>query len=83
MPPASFAALVQSLLTQALFYLGDLSARGAEPTVNLDMAKYQIDILGVIEEKTRGNLSEEEKRLLDTVLYDARMRYVSVASQYT
>jgi len=83
MPPASFAALVQSLLTQALFYLGDLSARGAEPTINLDMAKYQIDILGVLEEKTRGNLSEEEKRLLDTVLYDARMRYVSVASQYT
>src|SRR5512141_919717 len=42
MPPASFAALVQSLLTQVLFYLGDLTPRGAEPQVNLDMAKYNI-----------------------------------------
>jgi hypothetical protein len=83
MPPANFATLVQSILTQALFYLGDLASRGGEPVVNLDMAKHQIDTLGVLEEKTRGNLSEEEQRLLDTVLYEARMRYVSVASQYT
>jgi len=83
MPPASFSTLVQSLLTQALFYLGDLSARGAEPTVNLEMAKHQIDTLGVLEEKTKGNLSEEEQKLMDTVLYEARMRYVSVAAQFT
>jgi hypothetical protein len=83
LPPPSFATLVQSLLTQALFYLGDLATRGSEPTVNLDMAKHQIDTLGVLEEKTRGNLTEEEQRMMDTVLYEARMRYVSVASQYT
>ena len=83
MPPASFPTLVQSILTQILFYLGDLSQRGSEPNVNLDMAKHQIDILGVLEEKTRGNLSEEEKQLLDTALYETRMRYVSVASQFT
>jgi len=81
-PPASFATLVQSLLTQALYYLGDFAGRGAEPVVNLDMAKHQIDILSVLEEKTRGNLTEDEKKLLDTVLYESRMRYVSVASQY-
>jgi len=83
MPPASFPTLVQSILTQILFYLGDLTTRGAEPNVNLDMAKHQIDILGILEEKTRGNLSEEEKQLLDTALYEGRMRYVSVASQFT
>ena len=83
MPPASFATLVQSMLTQTLYYLGDLAGRGAEPVVNLDMAKYHIDTLAVIEEKSKGNLTDEEKRLLDTVLYEARMRYVSVASQYT
>src|SRR5271170_2542774 len=83
MPPASFATLVQSILTQILFYLGDLSQRGSEPNVNLDMAKHQIDILGILEEKTRGNISEEEKQLLDTALYETRMRYVSVASQFT
>jgi hypothetical protein len=82
-PPANFSTLVQSILTQILFYLGDFSARGAEPQVNLDMAKHQIDILGVLEEKTKGNLSDEEKSLLDTALYETRMRYVSVASQYT
>ena len=83
MPPANFPTLVQSILTQILFYLGDLTQRGSEPNVNLDMAKHQIDILGVLEEKTRGNLSDEEKQLLDTALYEARMRYVSVASQFT
>jgi hypothetical protein len=83
MPAASFSTLVQSILTQALFYLGDLTTRGAEPTVNLDMAKHQIDLLGILEDKTRGNLTADEQRVLDTVLYEARMRYVSVASQYT
>src|SRR5436190_346978 len=58
-PPASFATLVQSILTQVLFYLGDLAPRGAEPQVNLDMAKHNIDILGVLEEKTKNNLSDE------------------------
>jgi hypothetical protein len=83
MPVASFGTLVQGLLTQALYYLGDLSARGGEPTVNLEMAKHQIDTLGILEEKTKGNLTEEEQKLMDTVLYEARMRYVSVAAQFT
>ena len=83
LPPASFPTLVQSILTQVLYYLGDLTTRGTEPNVNLDMAKHQIDILGVLEEKTRGNLTPEEKSLLDTALYETRMRYVSVASQFT
>lgn len=82
MPPASFSTLVQSIVTQALFYLGDLSSRGGEPMLNLDMAKHQVDLLGVIEEKTRGNLTGEEQRLLDAALYETRMRYVSVASQF-
>ncbi len=69
-------------MTQALFYLGDLSARGNEPTVNLDMAKHQIDTLGVLEDKTKGNLNDEEKKALDTALYETRMRFVSVASQF-
>ena len=83
LPPASFATLVQSILTQALFYLGDLATQGMEPTVNLDLAKHQIDTLAVLEEKTKNNLSDADKRLLDAALYEVRMRYVSVASQYT
>jgi hypothetical protein len=82
LPPASFASLVQSIVTQVLFHLGDLSTRGAEPVINLDMAKHQIDTLGILEEKTKNNLSSEEKHLLDAALYETRMRYVSVASQF-
>ena len=82
MPPASFGTLVQSLLTQSLFYLGDLAMQGGEPTVNLDMAKHQLDTLAVLEEKTKGNLTPEEQRMLDGGLYEVRMRYVAVASEY-
>ena len=82
LPQASFGTLVQSILTQVLYYLGDLSTRGAEPMINLDMAKHNIDTLSVLEEKTRGNLGDEEKRLLDAALYEARMRYVALASRY-
>jgi len=74
--------MVQSIVTQALFYLGDLAVRGGEPVVNLDMAKHHIDTLAVLEEKTKNNLTPEEQRLLDGALYEARMRYVNVASQY-
>ena len=82
LPPASFSYLVNQILTQALYYLGDLTPQGGEPMVNLDMAKHQIDTLSILEEKTKGNLTEEEQRMLDTALYEGRMRYVSVASQY-
>ncbi len=50
--------------------------------MNLDMAKYQIDLLGVLEEKTRGNLTADEQRIFDAALYEVRMRFVSVSSQY-
>jgi len=82
MPQASFASLVNSVMTQALFYLGELAPQGGEPMVNLDMARHQLDTLGVLEEKTRGNLSEDEQRVLDTALYETRNRFVSVATQY-
>jgi len=81
LPPPSFAALVQSVVTQVFFYLGDLTPRGTEPQLNLDMAKYQIDILGVIEQKSKGNLTADEQRLLDAALYETRMRFIGVSSQ--
>ena len=82
MPPASFGSLVQSVLTQALYHLGELAPAGAEGTVNLDMAKHHIDTLGVLEEKTVNNLDETEKHVLDAALYEARARFVSLASQF-
>jgi len=83
MPPPTFTTLIQSILTQILFYLGELAPRGSQPQVNLDMAKHNIDLLTILEQKTASNLTDEEKRMLDAALYETRMRYVSVASQYT
>jgi hypothetical protein len=81
-PPAAFGSLVNSIVTQALYYLGELSPSGGEPMLNLDMAKHQIDTLAVLEEKTANNLDEEERRLLDGALYESRSRFVNVASQF-
>jgi hypothetical protein len=80
MPQASFGTLVSSIATQVLYYLGDIGQ--SEGPVNLDMAKYQLDTLGILEDKTKGNLTDEEQKLLDTALYEARSRFVGVASQY-
>jgi hypothetical protein len=80
--PASFATLVNSLMTQALLYLGDLAIAGGQPMTDLDRAKQQVDLLGILEDKTRNNLSPDEQKLLDAALYETRSRFVSVASQY-
>ena len=81
-PAATFSSLVQSVLTQALYHLGELAPAGAEGTVNLDMAKHHIDTLGVLEQKTVNNLDEVDKHMLDAALYESRARFVSVASQF-
>jgi hypothetical protein len=81
-PQANFAAIVQSLWTQAMLYLGELAPSGSEPMLNLDMARYQFDLLGILETKTKGNLNEEEQRLLDAALYETSSRFINVASQF-
>jgi len=80
LPPASFATHVNSLVTQVFMALGGMEdPRTKRRYVDLDLAKYHIDTLGVLEQKTEGNLTEDEKRLLDQGLYEARMQYVNVA----
>lgn len=80
--PGSFIGLVRSLMTQTLFYLGEITTRGSQPMLDFDRAKLQLDTLKMLEEKTVGNLSDVEKHSLDTVLYDLRHRYVNMAAQY-
>ena len=80
MPEAGFSALVSRIAMEVSLYLGDIRMEGSEGSVNPEMAKFNIDLLQVIEEKTRGNLTDEEKRLLDSVLYELRMRYVQRVS---
>ena len=80
LPKGNFAALVSMLVTQALFALGVLEVRGQEKREpDLEMAKYNIDMLATLEKKTKGNLTEEEKRVLENTLNEVRMAYVKVA----
>jgi hypothetical protein len=82
LPPASIGTLAQSLMTQALYYLGDAAYQGADPVQSLDMAKHNIDTLTVLEEKTGEKLTEEERHALDLALHNARTRFINVASQF-
>ena len=76
-PEASFSLFVSSLVTQALFSLGEVENPFSKTIEqNLDQAKFTIDTLQIIKDKTSGNLTDDETKLLDTALYDLRMRYV-------
>ena len=77
LPPADFATLVLSLGSSAVMYLGQEDGPdGKKTTRNLPMAKHAIDLLTVLEEKTKGNLSAEEDQILESLLFDLRLRYV-------
>ena len=80
-PQLSFTAFVMSLITQALALLGEIPDPVERAVrVDLDAARQLIDILGVLSDKTRGNLDAGEAVLLDGALYDLRMKYVELAS---
>jgi len=79
LPKGDFAALVSMLVTQALFALGMLQVEGQKKEPDLEMAKYNIDMLETIEEKTKGNLSEDETKVLENMLSQVRMAYVKAA----
>jgi outer membrane biosynthesis protein TonB len=76
-PEVNFSAFVYSLSTSALVHLGEIPEPITEKMdKNLPLAKQTIDILGILQEKTKGNLTQEEENLLSSFLYDLRMRYV-------
>jgi hypothetical protein len=76
----SFAAFVLSLAHTTAVHLGDApdpaSGRAAQP--NLAAAQQMIEILALLEQKTRGNLTAEERQLLEQILYELRLRFVEV-----
>jgi hypothetical protein len=75
-PSIDFNTFVLSLSTSALMHLGKLSD-SEDQTVSLAHAKQSIDCIALLEEKTRGNLTGEEERLINGVLYDLRLRFVA------
>jgi len=81
LPAPDFSELVNMIAMQALAGLGGITGPGGERIPpNMEVAKHYIDLLQVLEDKTKSNLSDEEKRLLDQVVYEIRMRYVQTAS---
>jgi len=80
-PAANFIELVNLMAMQAAIGLGGYQGPGGERIPpNPNVAKHHIDLLEVLEKKTAGNLSEEEKRILDGVLYELRLQYVQAVS---
>ncbi|RJP68082.1 MAG: DUF1844 domain-containing protein [Candidatus Abyssobacteria bacterium SURF_17] len=78
-PPmqASFATLITELAMQASLFMGDIpDPETNQPIEDLNRAKYLIDELGVLEQKTAGNLTPDEERALKNILFELRMRYV-------
>jgi hypothetical protein len=82
-PTLDFNALVLSLGSSAIVHLGEAPdpTTGQKSPPDFGMAQQSIDLLSMLEEKTRGNLTDEERRFLDGMLYDLRMLFVQVSQR--
>jgi hypothetical protein len=81
LPEISFINFLFSLSTSALIQLGEIEDPISQKMVkNLPLAKQTIDLIGMLKEKTKGNLNPDEEKLTENILYDLRIRYVKAAS---
>ena len=81
LPEINFTNFIFSLSTSALIQLGEIQdPLTQQQAKNLPLAKQTIDLIGMLKEKTKGNLTPDEERLIETALYDLRMRYVTAAA---
>jgi hypothetical protein len=78
LPPMDFERLVQSVYMTAIMQLGGATPEGEQPRVDIIGARQSIDMLGVLEEKTKGNLNPDETRLLDSALFELRMAFLEI-----
>jgi hypothetical protein len=82
MPPATFSVLVSTIATQAMVCLGQLpNPITGKAELHLDEAKHFVDTLQMLEEKTAGNRSPDESEMLDEILHELRMAYVTLSSR--
>jgi hypothetical protein len=79
-PPVGFEHLVQQLYLSAMIQMGAGTQEGQRPRVDIMGARQTIDLLGVLAEKTKGNLTEVEDRTLQTVLFDVRMAFLELTN---
>lgn len=81
LPQVTFSSFIYSLSTTCLVHLGEIPEPATQKVQkNLPLAKQTIDVLDILLEKTKGNLTEEEERLLRSVITDLRIRYVKAVS---
>jgi len=78
-PPIKFEHLVQQLYLSALMQMGAATPEGQRPRVDIIGARQSIDLLGVLDEKTKGNLTANEARMLETVLFELRMTFLELS----
>jgi len=82
MPEVTFAAFIMSLNTSILFHLGEIAdPETGQVLKNVELARHAIDTLVVLEQKTKGNLTEEEAELLKNILYDVKIRFVKAIKE--
>ena len=82
LPEIDFGTFVMSLASSVLVHLGEIAHPDSQqPEASLPIAKQTIDILGMLQDKTRGNLTDEESQLLTNLLYDLRMKYVAAKNR--
>ena len=79
LPPIDFVTFVLSLYHQARVAMGDAPDEGGKSSIDLPIARQNIDLIVLLQERTKGNLNGEEERMIEQALYDLRMRYVEVA----
>ena len=80
--PIDFSTHVLSLASSARIALGRMPAPGGDTlTPDLDTARHLIDVLGMLEHKTRGNLDESEQKLLQSLIYDLRVAFVDASAR--
>ena len=79
-PRVSFVAFLYSLASSAAVHFGDVPdpVTGQTRAPNLEQAGHVIEVMAMLEQKTKGNLSSEERQCLDQVLYELRLRFVAV-----
>lgn len=82
MPPPDFKTLISTMVTQAMYAMGMVpDPQTGQRVAYLDLAKHHIDMLGVIEDKTKGNLSDDEQKLLTSALHELRMNFVALSQE--
>ena len=79
-PPIDFSTFILSLSSSAAYHMGGfLDPVSGKTSVNLDLAKQTIDIIAMLKEKSKGNLTEDEEKLISYVLYDSQMKFVEAS----